>query len=208
MWKQCQNLAVRCEFFGTTIYVFQLLLCRHTVVKPALKNLALSILRKSSDKNWRWLQVVPLFHFLTGLNSPYKTVPSNPNHEIKWIFWAELESTRKKQTHSRLLNLVSPHSIANLLICCNYSHSYTNALVELGDLMELDFVLAKVMLYLCPHNNLYLVLQRVDPIISTNFYIWYVKKSLGKEFISKAKDAEVGVIDCYNFLLCYAQINE
>ena len=76
---------------------------RDHVVKPALKSLALTILQKSSDKNWRWLQVVPLFHFMAGLSCPFKAVPLN--EKISWSFWIELLNARKKQSHERLINI-------------------------------------------------------------------------------------------------------
>ena len=61
------------------------------------------------------------------------------------------------------------------------------------DLMELDYVFAKVMLYMCPHNDLVTVLQNVDPILASKFYIWYVKNH-GREYITKAKDPEVTIL--------------
>ena len=66
-------------------------------------------------------------------------------------------------------------------------YSYYHALMNVEDLMELDYVFAKVMLYMCPHNDLVVVLQRVDPILASKFYIWYVKNH-GKEYI---KDPQV-----------------
>ena len=60
------------------------------------------------------------------------------------------------------------------------------------DLLELDYQFAKVMLYLCPHKDLVVILQKVDPILSTSFYTWYVK-NIGREYIIKAKDPEVCV---------------
>ena len=69
------------------------------IVSTAFKKLALTILQKSNEKNWRWLQVVPLFHFVSGLNAPFKPIPLN--EEIKWKFWKELEGPRKKQTQAR-----------------------------------------------------------------------------------------------------------
>ena len=65
--------------------------------------------------------------------------------------------------------------------------------MNVNDLMELDYVFAKVMLYMCPHNDLVVVLQRVDPILASKFYIWYVKNH-GKEYITKAKDPEVTIL--------------
>ena len=69
-------------------------------------------------------------------------------------------------------------------------YSYNDALMDVEDLMGLDYVFAKVMLCMCPHNYLVVVLQKVDPILATKFYIWYVKNH-GKEYITKAKDPEV-----------------
>lgn len=69
------------------------------VVAAALKELAVTILQKSNERNWRWLQVLPLFHFVSGLNAPFKPIPLN--EEIKCNFWKELESSRKKQTQAR-----------------------------------------------------------------------------------------------------------
>lgn len=65
-------------------------------------------------------------------------------------------------------------------------------MVYVEDLMELDFLFAKIMLYMCPHNELFVLLQKVDPILATSFYIWYVKNH-GREYITKEKDREVGV---------------
>ena len=62
--------------------------------------------------------------------------------------------------------------------------------MNVEDLMELDYVFAKVMLYMCPHNDLVVVLQRVDLILASKFYIWYVKNH-GKEYINIAKDPQV-----------------
>ena len=83
-------------------------LFRNQTVNPALKGLALLLLKKSGQRNWRWLQVVPLFHFLTGLSVPYQTIPVK-NEDIKWNFWIELELARKKQ-----------HSNSQRL--CEYKH--------------------------------------------------------------------------------------
>ena len=48
-------------------------------------------------------------------------------------------------------------------------------MMSVTDLMELDYEFTKVMLYMCPHKDLYFVLQKVDPILATSFYIWFVK---------------------------------
>ena len=69
------------------------------VVAAALRKLALTILQKSNEKNWRWLQVVPLYHFVINLNTPFKQITLDA--EFKWTFWKELESARKKQTLTR-----------------------------------------------------------------------------------------------------------
>ena len=71
-----------------------------------------------------------------------------------------------------------------------FSCSYSDALVDVEDLLELDYQFAKVMLFLCPHKCLVVILQKVDPILSTSFYTWYVK-NFGREYISKARDPEV-----------------
>ena len=68
------------------------------VVAAAFKKLAVTILQKSNEKNWRWLQVVPLYHFVSHLNTPFKAIPLNP--EIECNFWKEMESARKKQTQA------------------------------------------------------------------------------------------------------------
>ena len=52
------------------------------------------------------------------------------------------------------------------------------------DLMEMDYIFTKVMLYMCPHKNLVVILQKVDPILATSFYIWYIKDN-GKELTSE-----------------------
>ena len=64
--------------------------------------------------------------------------------------------------------------------------------MHVEDLLELDYQFAKVMLYLCPHKDLVFILQKVDPILSTSFYTWYVK-NFGREYIIKAKDPGVSV---------------
>ena len=69
------------------------------IVAAALKKLAVTILQKSNERNWRWLQVLPLYHFVSRLNTPFKTISLNA--EIECNFWKELESARKKQTQAR-----------------------------------------------------------------------------------------------------------
>lgn len=71
-------------------------------------------------------------------------------------------------------------------------YSYREALVDVEDLMELDFVLTKVMLYMCPHKDLSTVLSSCDPVLANSFYIWYLDDH-GKEFVIKAKDSEVNL---------------
>ena len=75
--------------------------CRRKDVAPALKQLAVTILMKSNDKNWQWLYVIPLYHFMAGLSSPYEPIPLDK--EIKRRFWDELEDFRKKQLQSKRL---------------------------------------------------------------------------------------------------------
>ena len=81
--------------------------------------------------------------------------------------------------------------------------------MNVNDLMELDYVFSKVMLYMCPHNDLVVVLQTVDPILASKFYIWYVKNH-GKEYITKAKDPEVSthyivaMISAHNYNIIHA----
>ena len=58
------------------------------------------------------------------------------------------------------------------------------------DLMDLDYVFTKVMLYVCPHKDLVAVLQKVDPILATSFYIWYVDN---KDFLKAKGSIEVGI---------------
>ena len=67
---------------------------------PALRELAVTIIMKLNEKNWQWLYVVPLYHFVAGLSSPYEPIPLDK--EIKWNFWDELEGVRKKQQSKRL----------------------------------------------------------------------------------------------------------
>lgn len=62
--------------------------------------------------------------------------------------------------------------------------------MNVEDLMELDFVFTKVMLYMCPHKDLSAVLSPCDPVLANSFYIWYLDNH-GKEFVIKAKDSEV-----------------
>ena len=68
---------------------------------------------------------------------------------------------------------------------------------------------AKVMLYMCPQVELSVFLQKVDPILATSFYIWYVMNN-GKEYITKAKNPEVGIFNILiNFCkyICYGPIH-
>ena len=148
------------------------------------------LLKKSDQRNWRWLQVVPLFHFLTGLSVPYQTIPVK-SEDIKWNFWIELETTRKKQ-HSNSQRFCDYIFIDCYYYYCYYQYlySYKEALVYVQDLMELDYVFTKVMLYMCPHKDLSTVLSSCDPVLANSFYIWYLDDH-GKEFVIKAKDSEV-----------------
>ena len=68
-------------------------------------------------------------------------------------------------------------------------------LIDVLDLMEMDHYFAKVMLYMSPHKSVFLVLQKVNPILATSFYKWYFECH-GKEIIVKAAKeiyAEVGM---------------
>ena len=65
----------------------------------SLKHLAMTIILKSNEKNWQWLYVVPLYHFMAALSYPYSFSLDQP---INWRFWEELESVRKKQQSERL----------------------------------------------------------------------------------------------------------
>ena len=76
-------------------------------------------------------------------------------------------------------------------------YSYREALVNVEDLMELDFVLTKVMLYMCPHKDLSTVLSVCDPVLANSFYIWYLDNH-GKELAIKTKDFEVIIYICNN----------
>ena len=78
-------------------------------------------------------------------------------------------------------------------------------MMSVMDLMDLDYMFTIVMLYMCPHKNLVVVLQKVDPILATSFYIWYVDNH-GKDFL-KAKDsaaaAKVGIICQLILMQCW-----
>ena len=74
-------------------------------------------------------------------------------------------------------------------------------MMSVMDLMDLDYVFTKVMLYMCPHKDLVAVLQKVDPILATSFYIWYVENH-GKEFLKAKVSVEVGII-CQLMLMQY-----
>ena len=77
---------------------------RKDIVGSALKQLALTIIIKSNEKSWQWLFVVPLFHFMSGLSSPYQPFPLE--REITWKFWFELEGVRNKQSKRFVLHYV------------------------------------------------------------------------------------------------------
>ena len=86
------------------------------------------------------------------------------------------------------------HARAFALLC-----SYMYALVNVTDLMDMDYMFTKVMLYMCPHKDLYSVLQRVDPILATNFYIWYIE-TYEKELLTKAnKDKDLVMVHKCSF---------
>ena len=68
---------------------------------PALKNLALGIIKKSNGKNFQWLLFVPLYHFMAGLSTPYEALALDK--EIQWQFWDELKNVRHVQ--QSVLNL-------------------------------------------------------------------------------------------------------
>ena len=113
--KKCSALSVLKQHIPTpqfrynhTHYIFDytynfcVYIYRREVVMSALKKLALLILQKSNHKNWRWLETVPLFHYLANLSVPFVTVPIDK--AIPWNFWPELENSRKKQSYNRLFS--------------------------------------------------------------------------------------------------------
>ena len=65
--------------------------------------------------------------------------------------------------------------------------SYNRILMKVTDLMEMDYMFTKVMLYMSPHKDLFVVLQKVDPILATSFYIWYIE-TYEKELTKGNKD--------------------
>ena len=65
-----------------------------------------------------------------------------------------------------------------------FIYSYNYILMNVTDLMEMDYMFTKVMLYMSPHKDLYVVLQKVDPIMATSFYIWYIE-TYEKELLTK-----------------------
>ena len=69
-----------------------------------------------------------------------------------------------------------------------YSHE---VLDNVKDLIEFDYIIMKVLLYMCPHKELGAALQEADPILSTSFYIWHVN-TVGQELV-KDKDCEVWI---------------
>ena len=73
-------------------------------------------------------------------------------------------------------------------------------LEHVKDLIEFDYVVMKVLLFMCPHKELGTVLQNADPILCTSFYIWYVQ-NYGRDYIAKAKDHEVTNF-CYTCMFC------
>ena len=88
------------------------------------------------------------------------------------------------------------HTHAFALSC-----SYNYVLMNVTDLMEMDYMFTKVMLYMSPHKNLYVVLQIVDPILATSFYIWYIE-TYKKELLTKAnKDKDLVAVHKTVFIL-------
>ena len=151
------------------------------IVKTALKEFAVTIILKSNEKSWQWLYVVPLFHFVAGLSSPYQSIPLDK--EIQWNFWSELEGVRKKHLSKR-------YFLCQRLLNAQTLCSYMDTMITVMDLMEMDHTFTRVMLYMCPHKDLFAVLQKVDPILATSFYIWYIKDT-GKELKSPKENGEV-----------------
>ena len=88
---------------------------RSKVVMPALRQLAVTIIMKSNEKNLKWLYVVPLYHFMAGLSSPYELVPLNK--PILWKFWDQLESVRNKQQSRKFVMYTINLQVMCLCIC-------------------------------------------------------------------------------------------
>ena len=86
-----------------------------------------------------------------------------------------------------------PSVIAHIQFVLLSFCSFMYIMMTVMDLMELDYSFTKVMLYMCPYQCLVAVLQKVDPILATSFYIWYVENH-GKEFLKAKDNVEVSII--------------
>lgn len=85
---------------------------------PALEKNALNILHYS-DRNWKWLETIPLYHFLGNQSVPFESVPIDK--PTPWCFpmWPGLELLRRKQMQS-YNRLFSNTSLTTVIILHAY----------------------------------------------------------------------------------------
>ena len=89
----------------------------------------------------------------------------------------EIRCDQGTSTYVAVFIVLHAHAFA---LSCSYNY----ILMNVTDLMEMDYMFTKVMLYMSPHKDLYVVLQKVDPILATSFYIWYIE-TYEKELLTK-----------------------
>lgn len=127
-----------------------------------------------------WLYVLPLYHFLKEYSEPFTPIPIGP--EIQWTFWKKI--TDNKINFQRYLSDRYPrryihvdHDSAYFTCVCRF----VNFWATFADEMKLDPVLMKVLLFICPEDQLTDVLSRVPPLLGISFVMYlFSKKKFNK----------------------------
>ena len=81
-----------------------------------------------------------------------------------------------------------------------FHYSFKEAWHSTANLRELDPVLTKVMLYMCPHKERAWVFEQTDPVLSECFLVWRANSN-ADELVKEAKvGACVSIYDHISFV--------
>uniref|UniRef100_A0A1X7VJE0 Uncharacterized protein n=1 Tax=Amphimedon queenslandica TaxID=400682 RepID=A0A1X7VJE0_AMPQE len=134
----------------------------------SVERLCRQFIKLIQGKSIDWLRntPLPLYHFLRGISEPF--VPIEMNLEMEWTFWQTIKDN-KRSFHKYLQEKDS---------------RFKDIYLSLEDLMKFDPVLMKVVLYLCPEDQLHTIIPLAPPFLITSYLIHIYKDKGIKENVA------------------------
>jgi hypothetical protein len=137
----------------------------------AVKDICVYVLKQTQGQSINWIYLIPLYHFFfvqtpsnEALSGPFKSLPYSVEN-IKWNFWPEINSLKKK--FQRYIITKYP--------------SYDVFWNHMDDWMKLDPVLIKLLIFLCPEDQLGSILPRCPPFAVVSFMDFVLSIEKGSE---------------------------